>query len=109
MKFLQVLFTTFFVCQSRINFSSLARDSNLNEKTFRRNFRKTIDFIELNQAMMDNCEPHITALAMDASFIKKSGKATFGLDKFWNGCASKAEKGLKTQLFNNGQSGQSNG
>lgn len=36
---------------------------------------------------------------MDASFIKKSGKHTFGLDKFWNGSASRVEKGLECSLI----------
>jgi hypothetical protein len=34
-------------------------------------------------------------LAIDASFIPKSGKQTYGLDRFWNGCHSRAEKGLE--------------
>lgn len=32
---------------------------------------------------------------MDCSFIAKSGKKTYGLDYFYNGSASKAEKGLE--------------
>lgn len=38
------------------------------------------------------------AVALDASFIKKSGKHSFGLDKFWNGSGGKAEKGLEVSL-----------
>lgn len=34
-------------------------------------------------------------LAVDCSFIRKSGKRTYGLDRFYNGSASKAEKGLE--------------
>lgn len=99
LKLLSVLFTTIFVCQSRINFSSLARHSAVNEKTYRRNFRKEFDFARLNRAIMEQSNCHIEAFAMDASFIKKSGKATFGLDKFWNGCAGKAEKGLEASII----------
>ena len=33
--------------------------------------------------------------AHDASFIPKSGKQTFGLGHFFNGCASRAERGLE--------------
>ena len=33
--------------------------------------------------------------AHDASFIPKSGKQTFGLGDFFNGCASRAEHGLE--------------
>jgi hypothetical protein len=34
-------------------------------------------------------------LAVDCSFIAKSGKKTYGLDYFYNGSVSKAEKGLE--------------
>lgn len=98
-KFLHILLTTFLVCQSKINFSALARHSSLNEKTFRRNFRKKMDFVALNQALVARCGGTITAFALDASFIKKSGKQTFGLDQFWNGCAARAEKGLEVSLI----------
>lgn len=98
-KFLTVLFTTFFVCPSKINFSSLARHSASNEKRFRRNFRKPVDFVEINQAIINQAKCHVVAFAMDASFIGKSGKETFGLDKFWNGCASRAEKGLEASII----------
>lgn len=98
-KFLRVLFQTIFVCQSRINFSSLARHSCLNERTYRRQFRRVLDFTELNQAIIKHSDCQITAFAMDASFIKKSGKQTFGLDKFWNGCAWRAEKGLEASII----------
>lgn len=99
LNFLTVLFTTIFVCQSRINFSSLARHSALNERTFRRNFRKEVDFIALNETIISQSNCQIEAFAMDASFIKKSGKTTFGLDKFWNGCLGKAEKGLEASII----------
>ena len=99
LKFLRVLFQSIFVCQSRINFSTLARHSSLNERTFRRQFRQSLDFSEINQVIIAQSECQITAFAMDASFIKKSGKETFGLDKFWNGCASRAEKGLEASII----------
>ena len=35
---------------------------------------------------------------MDSSFLPKSGKATFGLDHFWNGCHSRVERGLEVSL-----------
>ena len=99
LKFLRVLFQTIFVCQPRINFSSLARHSDLNERTFRRQFRQTVDFVEINEAIIKQADCQIIAFAMDASFIKKSGKETFGLDKFWNGTAGRAEKGLEASII----------
>ena len=99
LKFLQVLFQSIFVCQSRINFSSLARHSALSERTYRRQFQKEFDFTGLNQAIVKKVGSRITACAMDASFIGKSGKETFGLDKFWNGCRSRAERGLEASII----------
>jgi hypothetical protein len=98
-KFLEVFFVTMFVCQSAINFSALARNSRINERTFRRQFRKELNFTGINELIVNQSECLIEAFAMDASFIKKSGKKTFGLDKFWNGCHGRAEKGLEASII----------
>jgi hypothetical protein len=98
-KFLVVLFQTILVCPAKINFSTLGRNSVLNERTYRRQFQKEVDFVELNQEIIKQSECQIKAFAMDASFIRKSGKETFGIDKFWNGCASRAEKGLEASII----------
>lgn len=37
--------------------------------------------------------------AMDCSFIPKSGKATYGLDWFYNGSASRTQKGLEVSVI----------
>jgi hypothetical protein len=99
-KFLATFFSTMLLIQSSINFLSLARHSRLDERTFRRNFRKAFDFSEFNQQLIAQtvvCKP--IAFAMDASFIKKSGKHTFGLDKFWNATHSRVERGLECSLI----------
>jgi hypothetical protein len=98
-KFLSVLFNTILVCQSRINFSSLARHADVDERTFRRNFQTSVDFTEINLQIIKQVECRIEAFAMDAAFIKKSGKKTFGIDKFWNGCSGRAEKGLEASII----------
>jgi hypothetical protein len=98
-KFLVVLFQTILVCPAKINFSTLGRNSILNERTYRRQFQKEFDFVKLNQEIIKQSACQIKAFAMDASFIGKSGKETFGIDKFWNGCASRAEKGLEASII----------
>jgi len=98
-KFLAVLFSTMFVCHSAINFLSLSRHSALSERTFRRGFRRPFEFARLNLQCAGRAACTApTAVALDASFIKKSGKHTFGLDKFWNGSSGRAEKGLEVSL-----------
>lgn len=36
---------------------------------------------------------------VDCTFLPKSGKATFGLDKFWSSCAGKARRGLEASVL----------
>ncbi len=99
-KFLAVLFATMFVVHSQINFLSLSRYSIVSERTFRRQFRREFDFPAFNQRTAAKAVGFAPiAVAQDASFIKKSGKHTFGLDKFWNGSHSRAEKGLEVSLI----------
>ena len=99
-KFLQVLFATRLTIHSAINFLSLGRHSELSERTFRRHFRQVFNFPAFNQAtiIQANCPPPL-CFAQDASFIPKSGKHTFGLDKFWNRSHSRVEKGLELSLI----------
>lgn len=100
-KFLLNLFVALLATHSRINFLNLSRHSSFNEKTFRRGFRRPFDFVSFNQEAIKDGIAHESkkAFAQDTSFSKKSGKQTYGLDKFWNGCASRAEKGLEVSLI----------
>ena len=88
------------VC-GKVNFSNLSRYSDLSEKTYRRQFEKSFDFLRLNLSVIASAsEPDAQLLAvMDGSFIRKSGKKTFGLDWYYNGSASRAEKGLEVSLI----------
>jgi predicted GTPase len=36
---------------------------------------------------------------VDCSFIRKSGKQTYGVDYYYNGSASKSEKGLEISVI----------
>lgn len=100
-KFVTSLFVAILATHSRINFLNLARHSSLNEKTYRRQFQKTFDFLSFNCAAIKTSldVKSKKAFVQDASFSRKSGKKTFGLDKFWNGSASRAEKGLEVSLI----------
>jgi hypothetical protein len=98
-KFLQLLFSTMFAVHSAINFLSLSRYSGTSERTFRRGFRRAFDFLAFNLRCLEQTADFTPqAVALEASFIKKSGKRTFGLDKFWNGSHARAEKGLEVSL-----------
>lgn len=99
-NFIMILIKTIISMYGKINFRSLSRQSEFVEKTFRRWFKRPFDFSELNSKSIDkavNQESNLIA-AFDQSFDSKSGSKTWGRDYFWNGCASKAEKGLEILL-----------
>ena len=96
-KFLVTLLLTICLQRGKMNFRNLSRYSSLDEKTYSRQFRNSFDFVTFNQNLIATYTPaDITKLfAMDASFISKSGKHSYGIDFFYNGSHSKAEKGLE--------------
>lgn len=95
-RFLVSLFSTILLLRGKFNFSSLARHSAVNEKTYRRNFRRDFDFEAFNLHCINQgpVKGELVA-ALDASYISKSGKQTYGLGKFYSGCIGKAVKGLE--------------
>lgn len=96
-KFILTLFTTLLVTRGKINFRNLSRYSDLCEHTYSRNFAKPFDFVGFNRQLIDDtfAQEDERILAFDPSFIPKSGRHTFGQDRFWNGRASRSEKGLE--------------
>jgi hypothetical protein len=60
-------------------------------------FARDVVFVSLNRAAIVDVVPlsHEHVLAFDPSFVPESGKHTYGLDMFWNGAHSRAEKGLE--------------
>lgn len=99
-KFFAILLKTMVCIYGKINFRSLSRYSGLAEKTFRRWFKAGFDFVGFNSlAISKVIQPGSKAIAaFDQSFDCKAGKKTWGKDYFWNGCASRAEKGLELVL-----------
>ena len=57
--------------------------------------------MKFNQQLIEGAiEPESSViLAVDCSFIPKSGKQTYGIDYFYNGSASRAEKGLEVSAM----------
>jgi DDE superfamily endonuclease len=96
-KFLATLFVTILVLRGRVTFRNLGRYCDYSERTIARQFRAPFDWPDFHQrVLMTALAPHSELIsAHDASFISKSGKQTFGLGHFFNGCASRAERGLE--------------
>jgi DDE superfamily endonuclease len=96
-KFLCHVMHLLLLLPGHVTFRNLSRYSPYHEKTFARWFARDFDFVSLNHAaIIEVVAPsHEHVLAFDPSFVAKSGKRTYGLDMFWNGAHSRAEKGLE--------------
>ena len=94
-KFLATLFVTILVLRGRVTFRNLSRYCNYSERTIARQFRKPFDWPDFHQRVLLTALDPRSELRHDASFLPKSGKQTFGLGHFFNGCASRAERGLE--------------
>ena len=78
-------------------FRNMSRYSPYHERTFARWYDTDGDWVSLNKAAITAVVPaaHEQAVGIDASFVPKSGKHTYGLDRFWNGSHSRTEPGLE--------------
>src|SRR5438445_2847712 len=96
-KFLAHLLGLLLMLPGHATFRNLSRYSSYHERTFARWYARDFDFVSLNKAAIIHVIPpeHAQALVIDASFVPKSGKKTYGLDRFWNGSHSRTEKGLE--------------
>ena len=63
--------------------------------------RKPFNFVEFNRLALEHAGifKNTVIAAIDCSFVKKSGKHTWGLAKFYNGSASRAERGLEASAL----------
>ena len=94
--FLEELYKTILLIQGKVNFSSLARHSDLHEKTYQRRYRDDFDFESFNvECIKQRPVKGDLVAALDATYVSKSGKKTEGLGYFYNGCVNKTMKGLE--------------
>lgn len=84
-----------------MNFRNLSRYSDYSEKSYSRWFRKEFNFTDLNSHAIIKAIPPLTEpiAIMDCTFVSKSGKKTYGLDRFYNSKHNRSEKGLEVSLF----------
>jgi hypothetical protein len=96
-RFLMVLFATILALRGRVTGRNLSRYCDYSERTIARQFRTFFDWPEFHQRVIGTAlDPRSEVISVqDASFIPKSGKQTFGLGHFFNGCANRAERGLE--------------
>jgi hypothetical protein len=96
-KFLVSLFLTILLMRGKVNFRNLSRYSDLNEKTYSRQFRQPFAFADFNKHLIEATVPrhHEKIAVLDCSFITKSGKKTYGLGFFYDSSHDQAAKGLE--------------
>ena len=92
---------TLFVVCGKANFTNLSRYGEYSERTYRRQYQKSFDFIPFHaQTIAAAIAPSREQIAaIDCSFIGKSGKQTWGIDNFYNGSISKSQKGLEISVI----------
>jgi hypothetical protein len=92
---------TLFVVCGKANFTNLSRYGEYSERTYRRQYQKSVDFIPFHaQTIAAAIEPSREQIAaIDCSFISKSGKQTWGVDNLYNGSISKSQKGLEISVI----------
>ncbi|MGH8848295.1 MAG: transposase [Polaromonas sp.] len=96
-KFVAALLATILALRGRVNYRNLSRYGDYSERTYSRQFQRPFPWLEYHAKTIQSALPpaHELIAAQDASFIPKSGKKTYGLGKFYNGCASRPERGLE--------------
>src|SRR4029453_6941579 len=96
-QFLETLFATILALRGRVNFRNLSRYCDYSERTIARQFQRPFDWPDFHQRVTKEVLKLNSEMisAQDASFIPKSGKQTFGLGHFFNGCTSRPERGLE--------------
>lgn len=79
----------------RYVFSNMERWGRMTEKSYRNRFSKFFDWFKFNYSLVkQNCSTEVVAV-FDPSYIKKSGKHTYGMGMFWSGVRQKALRGLE--------------
>ena len=96
-KFIAALLATILALRGRVNYRNLARYGDYSERTYSRQFQGPFPWLDFHAKTLRTALPeaHELIAAQDASFIPKSGKKTFGLDKFYNSVVSRPERGLE--------------
>ncbi|MBA2761023.1 MAG: transposase [Segetibacter sp.] len=79
----------------RYVFSNMERWGSMTEKSYRNSFGRILNWFNFNFLLIQqHCSKEIIAV-FDPSYIKKSGKHTYGIGMFWSGVRQKALRGLE--------------
>ena len=87
----------FMAIPNRVNFLQMGRYGCFSEQTYRNNFENDdFDWFSFNEAIIrEHLKGGRKAIAVDPSFIPKSGSKTPWIGYFWSGCAGEYKRGLE--------------
>ena len=88
--------------RGRYCFENLVRQGFLNPVSYRNHFSKFFDFAVFNHILISQTSGNERIAIFDPSYISKSGKHTFGLNRFWSGCAQSLKWGLEISALSIG-------
>ncbi len=97
--FMAMLLPLILALPGRLTFRNMSRYSDTHERTFARQFDQSFDWVVFNRALIAPVLGSQVLVVTDCSFITKSGKQTYGLDKFWNGSLARNERGLEVSVM----------
>ena len=94
-RFLIRLFVLWPALLGRHNFINFGRQGDYTEFTYRKHFAKRMDWLAFNLELVDRyASPH-RIIALDPSYLSKSGKHTAGVGYFHSGVAGGRKWGLE--------------
>jgi len=96
-KFLQWLFQKWLMLAVRHNFLNIFRyaDGQYCERSLRHQFSLKINFFSWFESAFNNMKGKECIAVFDPSYIKKSGKKTYGKGRFWSGKDQQIKDGLE--------------
>ena len=82
----------------KVNFTRMGRYGKRGEQCYRQTAERNVDWLKMNTWLCDFAFKDgkgRKAIAIDPSYIKKSGKSTPHIGSFWSGCAGAVRRGLE--------------
>ena len=86
------------VIPRKVNFTQMGRYGKRGEQCYRQTAERNVDWLEMNMwlsAYAFKKGKGRNAIAIDPSYIKKSGNCTPYIGSFWSGCAGAVKRGLE--------------
>lgn len=95
------LLEVLFALRGRATFTNLARFASRHEQTFRRHFAQVFDWVGFNLAVLRlRIHPRETLIGVfDCTLLPKSGRHTYGLDRFFCTQDRRSKRGLEVSLL----------